>query len=216
MRRISVSWVGAALVTALAGCPGVPAYNVPVNSVEVPSDLQPVLNAPADFTVAKDDTLRTVTPGTVLDPLAQLDGCWGGLLPAIRPNVDLALYTVFHFDRQTGTYQSWAAQGVRSGGLWPTLPLIVENSGTFQVQSDNTLLLHMTHSRANLDETSGHITTTLNDQPLTADNPVVDWPALATLQGDHLLLYLGVSSAAEVSTAEDRQILTRFDCPAGQ
>ncbi len=217
MKRIVVSWAGAAvMVLALAGCNGLPAYNVPVSAIEVPSALQQVLNAPADFVAPKDDTLQTVAPGTVVDPLAQLDGCWGGLLTWSRVNLGLSLYTVIHFDRQAGTYQRWSADGLRKGGLWPAMPLIVEDSGTFRVQSDNTILLQMTHNRANVDPNSAHITATLNDQPLYADHSPVDQPALATLQGDRLLLFLGAGSAAEVNPVDERQILMRFDCPAGQ
>jgi hypothetical protein len=206
--------VGLGLAGLAVGLTGCIFTSFPVSELEIPPELQFVLDNPAQFISPADDPMETVAPGTVIDDLAELDGCWGLMLTeGEEVEMHLALVAVYRFDRATGRYSAWTTIGREAGGIWPTMPVISLEEGTFEVAGPALLRLKTEKSYANVDPVTGQLTRDLREQPIDSDNPAWEQSGLATLDGDRLLFFLGDETAADVDLTEERPIHYRFACP---
>lgn len=213
-RELSASMLvvaGAALVVGGGGCPGI---GFPLSELQIPAALQFVLDDPAGFISAADDPMQSMAPGTVIDDLAGLDGCWATMFTeGEEVEQYLGLVWVIRFDRAAGRYQAWSTIGREAGGIWPTLPVISAEEGTFEVAGPALLRLNAEKFFANTDPATGRLTRDLREHAVSADSPGRQRGALATLDGDRLLLYIGDESLDDVDPNEERPIHYRFDCP---
>ena len=181
-------------------------------NVEVPDAAQQVLENAADFIAADNDPMETTAPGTVVDDLDTLDGCWGTVFTEADVESQLSLFSVYHFDAAEKTYVSWAFAGLRDQGvLWPFLPLISEESGTYELKGDSKIEMTITRMRANTTADGGTITATLQEMAL--DGADVTRTGLITIDGDKMLFFIGVETAADVDEQEERPIYFKFNCP---
>jgi hypothetical protein len=199
---------GVALL-ATAGCGANP---FPQVNVEVPDAAQFVLDNAADFIAAANDPLETTDPGTVIDDLDTLDGCWGTVFT--NPDVEspLSVFSVYQFDAADQTYVSWSFIGNRdTGALWALMPLFSEESGTYEVTGEATIEMTVTRMRANTDADGTTILATLQDLPL--DGQRLTRPALITLDDDQMLIFVDAETAADLGDQYERPIYFKFDCP---
>lgn len=194
------------LVAALAmfgGCPSsTPEITIP-DSVNLPALGQTIADSPATFRSNVDDT-PAQTPGTVVDDLDTLDGCFGSVL--VGDEAEPALYTAYSFDGDAGTFESVSFPGPISGGILASYPAIVINRGTFAITADGELTLTVTTQVTNFDEANSAL---LEDATVveTLASPDVRVIA-ATLDGDSLIL--GFENDAG---GRDPITFTAFDCP---
>lgn len=196
------------LLTTTIGC--VP-WMFPQVDVEVPDTPRHVLENAADFIASADDPLETIEPGTVVDDLSALDGCWGTAFTETEIQTPLAFFSVYQFDAHAGTYVRWTFYGRRDTGvLWRVVPILSEESGTYELTSDATIEMTNTRLRSNV-STDGDILSTLQDsQP---DGQIPARSALITLDGDQMLFFIDAETAADVDEQDERPIFFSFDCP---
>lgn len=175
---------------------------VPFTSPQIPPELQFVLDQEELF-VTKNDPLARVTPGTLMDDLDTLSGCWGQAVtekdgePAL-----IKLYSVSRFDADTGKYSSWGLQR----DVFGLIPILSIQTGTFEVVDDSRLLTIVLESRAN-DPRTGEVAFAAPFEP-----PLVRSP-LATLSDDALSLWYAEEAENITGDAVQFLVYRRFDCP---
>ena len=185
---------------------------VPVEDVQVPAIAQYVLDRTPDFVAGDNHPLGAVEPGTVIDDLNTLDGCWGAVLTEAEIETPLAFYIVYHFDAQSGRCTRWSFTGqVNTRTLWPLFPIITAEEGTFEVNGDANVQFTVERILVNTD-LSGNVTADLREVPLGSTSRVTR-SALVTLDGQTMLWFIGVESPEEVDESQERPIFRRFDCP---
>jgi len=193
------AWGLVATTTLLAGggCffPGVPA-----SLTGLPAELQVVVDDPNTFAPPPEDPLAGVAPGTVVDDLSNLTGCWGWFEEAAGPVA--AFYEAYQFDADGGTVSRW----VFTPGLLLIPPVIALDEGSFaavgggriEIQLDRYTIIDM---RTGI----GREFTELPEEIGTLEK-------LVTLAGDQLLIadpsYIDQETGQPVG-----RIFTRFDCP---
>jgi hypothetical protein len=200
----------AALAAALTGCGS--DLSASVLSALAP-EAQYVVENPAQFTAPADDPLQSVDPGTVIDDLHTLNGCWGALLTDNGDASDVALYVVWHFDAAAQTFDRWSFVGLSSGGLLPSAPLVSLERGTFEVTGTNTLRMTLQHLYANVNDATGSLTTDLREIEMTADTQT-QRDGLVTRSGDRMLFYIDIATPDQVDPTAERAIFYQFDCSA--
>lgn len=214
MRLAALGALVAGWMGVLGGCvqgPTIP----PVEDIEVPALVAPVVEDPPAYEAGDDDPLLDVEPGTAIDDLALLDGCWGSTFTqtsdeSLAENVVLAV--AIQFDVEASTYALFTAIAIEEGGLWPLLPVIAGDDGTYEVRDDKIIDLSGENYYSNVEDDAD-----ISTMVLEADVPsdvAPDRPALITLDGDEMLLYLGIESVDDVDETEERPVFFRIDCPA--
>jgi hypothetical protein len=202
--------VSAGIVVFVTGCGlGI----LPTPDIELPATVQFVLENAWSFRSADDDRLRTVEPGAVIDDLAGLSGCWAAVLTPAEHDVGAGFYVVYHFNPEDGNVSRWSFFGMDTGGLFPFAPIITAEHGTYAVSGENTLLLTIERVESNLDA-EANVSSTL--QPVPGPGGPYERPALVTLSGDAMLLFIDIESPAEVDAEVPWLIFRRFDCPAAE
>ena len=201
--------IGFVLAMWIVGCDA--GLSVPID-VRVPPEVQYVFDHVADFRSPADDPLESVEPGTVMDDLAGLSGCWAKMFTEAQVQSGLAFFAVYHFDAAAGTFTRWSLVGLESGGLWPVLPVISAETGVFEVASATTIRMTVQRNFANMDVDTGEVLSELREIPVEREEPLVR-TALVTLDGERMLLYIDTETPEEVDADEERPIFYRFDCP---
>src|SRR5262245_48415038 len=78
----------------------------PALNAQMPAPVASVIGDAARFAMTDDDPLLANQPGTEMDDLAGVDGCWGSALLADNPNV-AAIYFVLQLDAAGERYEEW-------------------------------------------------------------------------------------------------------------
>jgi hypothetical protein len=201
--RVFVAVAATGMLVVVGGCVWVGSFG---DGIVVPAEMQPVIATPVQFTAATDNALQTVAPGTVIDDLSGLDGCWGAYLPG--EFLAAGFVDVMHFDRAAARFTRYSGIAAAGGGLWAEFPAVAIETGRFEVTGPATVLLTtetVAYRGPHADEFPGE----------TLPNPVAR-PALVTLSGGEVLFYIDTSNASEVDTDEARPIFMRFECAAAE
>jgi len=211
-RKISIMACAILAGVALTTHPGCGSSLFPLINVNVPETAQYVLDNVASFIATADDPLETVDPGTVTDDLSGLDGCWGSVFTDSDVDSGPSLYSAYQFDAVAQTYVSWSFIGQRNTGvLWSMMPILTEESGTYEITSDAVITMTITLIRANIDADAATILASLQDFTPDAFNRTRT--ALITIDGDQMLFFVDVDDAADVDKQNERPIYFKFDCP---
>jgi hypothetical protein len=173
------AWFAGVLV--LSGC-------VTPTNVDLPSAADGALASASLVRAAADDAIAQVEPGSVIDALASLDGCWASILEGANA---IGLCEVYSFDADGGEFERITFP-LRGDALVPGYEYVTLERGTFRQQSANTLLLEVREIYGNFDVESGRVSETLlPGEPL--DEPI-ERTALVTLDGDRMQLWIDVSN----------------------
>lgn len=207
-RRTSATVIGFALGLAFVG--GCDSRFFPNVDVEVPATVQAVLDALDAYAAAADGPLATVEPGTVMDDLASLDGCWASVYKRDVLGVGYGFFTVYRFNAADRTFTRWSGVGTEAGQLLPVLPLLSVETGTFAVQSSSVLRFTNERYFCNLDPITGQVTSELREQP--APSTTVTRLALVSLAGDQMLLYIDAETTADIDPLAERPFFRRLEC----
>ena len=200
-RVLATTFAIAVLLTA-SGClfPG-----VLVISTELPAELQTVIDDPAAFSADPDDPLAAVVPGTLIDDLDGLTGCWGnyGAGEVSDQGVPYGVfYEAYQFDAETGLANRWVLTP-----SWMFIPsMVVVDEGTYEVVE--TGRIEITLERYTLTDAAIGLGRQFTDPPI--EIAVIE--KLVTLSGDELLLASPDYVDEETGDALGR-VFMRFDCP---
>ena len=198
-----------------AGC--APLAPWPPGGVNVPPEVQVVLDDPDDFRADLDDPLEGVEFGAVADDLHELTGCWGCVLTDkgyfAQQFVGVAFFVVYRFDNEDAGFTRWSGWGSLDGsGLSHLIPILGAEVGSYQVDSERTLLLTVGQYLSNYDDEAKVVRADLIEDPM-APTPY-ERPVLVTLSGDSMLALIGAESPDEVDQTDFRAIFHRFACPS--
>ncbi len=200
-RVLSLFHIPVAFSTIATGCGTVP---FPAAPKDLPAELRFVTENRSRFVEDPNDPLFELPPGTIVDDLSLLDGCWAAALPAdvaVDGEPLLTLYFVYRFDAESGTFTSWIYQRDAFGRFFT---LASGDSGTFVVEDGNRIVFTVQQTMGYDPETG---------EFLTAEPARDRFEELATLSGDRLRLHFGAADREPVDPGDD-QVYTRFDCPA--
>jgi hypothetical protein len=200
--RILAASLAPAILLIMGGCvfPG-----TAVVSTELPAPLQAIVSDPAAFSTDPNHPLTAVTPGTLVDDLAGLTGCWGYCSDGEMSEQGVspwAFYEAYQFDAETGLANRWVLSP-----RWLLIPaLMVVDEGTFDVV--DTGRIEITLERYTL--TPGGLGFGRQFTELPTEIAVVE--KLVTLSGDELLL-ASPDYVDEESGVPLGRVFVRFDCP---
>ncbi len=185
-------------LTGLAGCAG---SLSPLAIPELPDALARVLENESEFLAGVDSQLARVTPGTPIDDLGNLDGCWGSIWKD-EANPGFVIAIVIHFDVENGTYTQWSvqdsAQFIRVIGI---------SYGTFEILDEAHVALTSTEWYMN-DPYTGEL------EQVPPSGETIAFTTLVTVDGDDMLLVLGVDDPGDLDPNDTSYYsYRRFDCP---
>ena len=204
---------GAVLILSLVLISGCELPFFPDVQVPVPVAVQTVLADRAAFEPGADDPLAQVEPGTVMDDLAVLDGCWGTVFTSSDFTINVGFFVVYQFDNTAGTFTRWSGMANAAGELWPLMPLLSVETGSFTVEGPAAIVLTDEHMYTNIDPVTSQVSDTLYEVGALA--VPMDRPVIVTLSDDSMLLYIDVETVDDIDPTEQRPIFYKFDCPAG-
>ncbi|MGD8453024.1 MAG: hypothetical protein PVJ57_14490 [Phycisphaerae bacterium] len=206
MRSRGIRLLGLVALTALMLPGGCPLYSLPA---ALPSVLKSVYNHSSTYSTAESDALRAVTPGTILDDVETLDGCWGAFEGIDPPKTgrNLRMWQALHFDPDSGTLTRYVVQKVF--GFIETLDIQI---GTYELNDDGSAFTFtVTKIESNLP--SGEIADVTDDYE-TLPVYTVD----VTRSGTRLLLQFNMPQDDPRTPAgfldEYALIHKVFDCPS--
>lgn len=195
------------LALTLAGCNDTLSLLPLLYSTEPPPELQFVIDHEERFITGEEHPLKDVIPGTPLDELSGLTGCWGsvgplpGSLNTLFGEFHFTGYGVNRFDVEAGTMTQYTLLMIDDSPLpWG---ISVEDLDLV----DNGQIVLTLHEAQWANGLTGEMET------MRFDNPT-GMPALVSLSGDWMLLKLGAAQmSAEVPPEGEFMVLRRFDCP---
>ena len=199
MRKIT-GCVVIVLAIVLSGC-GAFQLLIPPDEEDIPAPLAFVAGNEGMFTPSGDDPLANVAPGTVIDDLSQLDGCWGLSQPEPSAEIPVELHQAHIFDRESGEYALWSLQKAFFGSV----TILSGGTGTFSVDSDNRITVTTTKTFSYSPETRR-----LEEKEVVGEPPS-EWAA--TLDGDWLRIRFGAANDNEDQREDSFETFRRFDCP---
>jgi hypothetical protein len=195
------------LALTVAGCDDTLSLLPLLLSSEPPPELQFVVDHEERFIAGEDHPLKDIIPGTPLDELRGLTGCWGSVFP-LPGSLNTMLgefhytgYGVYRFDVEAGTATQYILLMIDDsplpwGGLVEDLELL-----------DNGRIMLTSRESQWANGLTGEMVTTRFDSP-------TGLPALVSLSGDWMLLKLGATDMSEEVPPEGEfMVLRRFDCP---
>ena len=210
-RRFQAASLAIVGVVPLAGgCDGTLLSGFLVDGdVDPPPVVQTVLDDLTRFK-AGDAELTANQPGTVIDDLATLDGCWATVFVDSSKPFNISLFEVYEFDAAANTFQRWSGLSNSAGELWPLVPVISLETGTYEVTGPAAIVLTDEHILSNYNDSTGKVTSEFYEdegfEPL-------DRPTLATLDGDQMMFFIDAESAADIDEAFRHSVHHQFDCP---
>lgn len=207
----SVSALGVSAVAICAtGCVGgQPLFSDP--DFEAPAVLQYVQDNVGEFLSDPNEPLANVAPGTVIDDLSAIDGCWGALFTAeVGP---YAFFVAYHFDVENGVFSRYSTLAFSNGAAFLRFHLVSVEEGPFAFVGDNALILTDEHLLSNYDMVNNQITGTLVEIERDPNSPPVQRDALVTLDGERMLLFIDVAAPEDVTSDSDVLVFQRFECP---
>lgn len=176
-----------------------------VISSELPAQLQAVIDDPAAFSAEPDDPLAAVDPGTLIDDLDGLTGCWGVYSEGAASDQGVlynAFYEVYQFDAASGIANRWVMTP-----SWVVIPsIVVIDEGTYEVV--DTGRIQITLERYTLTATITGLGRQFTDPPPAI--AVIE--KLVTLSGDELLL-ASPDYVDEQTRKPLGRMFLRFECP---
>ena len=197
------------LVLGLGGCPATTTPELGnVQPQALPNELEPVLANRNAFAADSGGALENVEPGTAIDPLSNLDGCWAtyytytaeandNSVPAGTPLVDA--FEVYRFNAQSGQVEYQIYQEAVSG----TLAIFAAYEGSYTVLDESRI--NVTWEQLSYsDPETGEIGT----QDLSNQEEASGGELLVTLSGNELRLPGEAGGAEETS-----RVFYRYDCP---
>lgn len=185
----------------MAGCPAAYLNSLP-DQVNLPPAAEFLAANAAQFKQI-DGEAPPVEPGTFVDELTKIDGCWGNLLVDQGRGIG-SLAIVLHFDAAAGTYERIQYVGAADGTLARLFPLVTIDRGSFAIVDDSTIRLTTETTLSNFSPDDSKFG---SDASFAAEigAPVpVDHPA--TLDGDTLILGFDDPN-------ESVLVMRPFDCP---
>lgn len=215
MKRIArVATIVAA--SSLGGCPGLNQVGVPTS---FPATVMVVEANKEQFSMA-DHPLKGVTPGTVLDELSSIDGCWGRYAVKMRQTpagapAHVTVIQVLSFDVEEGSYVEHELS-IGHPLLAAGQELLATSTGTFRIRNEQRLSIRVTASAAGIIVEDGGFTTNkvahIYGLGLQGDS---GW--LVTIEGDHMARRIALGPlVAERITPEEAGLATllytRLDC----
>ena len=155
------------------------------------------------------DPLLADPPGTEMDDLAGVDGCWGSALLADNPNV-AAIYFVLQLDPAGERYEEWI--------LTDALGVVLVWHSVGPLKLGPGARLTMTRERSQAfgppQDFTGQADVMVNDfmwSELEDDGRVLEF--LGTLSGDRLRLHYGDANREPTDPGDDN-VYVRFECPS--
>lgn len=192
-------------MTALVAAGGCFFPGTPTTLTQLPPELQIVVDDPNGFTAQPDDPLADVTPGTLIDDLSGLTGCWGAFEEAeysLGGTPLTAFYEVYQFDADAGTADRW----VFTLGFFLVPPVVAVDEGTFSILDDGRIEIRV--DRYTVVDMRTGVGRQFSDLP----DVIAVLEKLVTLDGDQVLI--AVPYYLDEETGEPLgQIFKRFDCP---
>jgi hypothetical protein len=195
------------LLLMARGC-GTPFY--PDVIVQPPAPVAHVLGHLPAFEEDVAGAFARVAPATVMDDLTALDGCWASARIRNVFGTEAGPFIVYQFNARERTFTRWTGIATGAGVLWPAVPLLSAESGPYEVNGPALLLMTDERHFANTDPETGEITSDLHEDP--------EWqtqstrPALVTLSGDRMLLYIDARTESEADDEQMLAVFTRFEC----
>ena len=201
----------------LAGCGAITSEDAGrIQASDLPSAVRHVAENETDFAQDSENAFGEVAPGTVMDALSGLDGCWGSYFRLVAdedasgvtagtPLLDTC--EAYSFDSATGAITYCIYQQ----SVYGTLGVYGLYEGTYTVLDDSSINATWDHVRVR-DPSTGEVQTT----DFTDGADPVEWVLLITLNGDELRVGGAEEegeAAAEGSAADyEQRVFTRFTC----
>lgn len=197
--RLLMLGLGTAAVAVVAGCPSSP--QIP-SSVNLPAAANFVANNPSTFRSNVGDAPAT-TPGTVVDALSGITGCWGAM--AVSADSDPALFSTYSFDATAGTFEAVSWIGPVTGGIQADFPLFTVSSGQFFVDDASTVRIVTNTVLSNADAAGNLSSDATNSRTL---NPPLTRNLTSTLSGNSWIVsFTGDDGSTQTLTYR------KFACP---
>ncbi|MCG3138155.1 MAG: hypothetical protein HJJLKODD_02015 [Phycisphaerae bacterium] len=196
-------WLSLSLAAmTLVGCGGV-TYVPPVN---LPDEIEFVRDNRGDFAQSADDVLAETEPGTVIDPLTNIVGCWGSFAQIDITNGSQTLpsddYQYFRYNEdESFEYQVLSVAEDPSIG---EIEIYAGRSGTYVLSGDNGLAVTVTENEVS-NPSTGEIQTVAQDNQEPVDYVV-------SISGGELRLVLAERAESGDLADRDNIVLKRFDC----
>jgi hypothetical protein len=176
-------------------------------AADVPGEVTFVVQNRATFTQQPDNAFAQVEPGTLVDALSNLNGCYGVYyvlaadgkdpqVPAGTPVLDA--YELYSFDPATGAAKFQLYEHAVTGGLW----IFVAYEGHYALGDTNQINVTwntVTYSDPDTNE--------VKTETFTGTEAGSKAALRATLSGDQFRV------RAETATGTDCRIFVRFTCP---
>ncbi len=201
-------WVAGVVVMGVGAC--APMITPPQ---DIPSEIQYVLDNPTVFAQSADDPMVDTAPGTVVDEMSTLDGCWGatGVFTQEGNNPEVTNSEAYHFDSAAGTI-NWQIYQTISAPVVGAVSALLNPVGTYVVNAGGTgITITYTLLRG-----SDLQTGVIHDAPYNVDTMgtilTSGSEVLVTVDGDKMKIANGtLKDKFESQRAE--LIFVRFDCP---
>ncbi len=135
------------VVLLLAGVCCVSGCWLPTLWADLPAALALIMDDPNAYVADANDPLREVTPGTVMDSLAGLDGCYGAYRASSEERHGGfvgAIYEVLSFDPATNTLTRYTAQ------LLDGLAIVDVQTGAYAVADAGHLIFTVLRVQSNV------------------------------------------------------------------
>jgi len=191
--------LSAAAAAVIAGCPSSP--QIP-SSVNLPAAANFVANNPSTFRNNVGDA-PIVTPGTVVDSLNGITGCWGAM--AVTSDSEPALFSTYSFNSTAGTFEATSWLGPVTGGIQADFPLFTISRGQFFVDDATTVRLVTNTVLSNADAAGNLSSDATNSSTL---NPPITRNLTSTLSGNSWIVsYAGDDGTTSTLTYR------KFACP---
>jgi hypothetical protein len=170
--------------------------------VEIPPGVASVAADSSRFAQNELHPLLSAPPGSIIDPITTLDGCWGAYADEKLTGAALADYEFYEFDLEAGTVKYEVLQRCCSTG-----GVALEHGYSIDSIDSDGIVISLTSCRANLHD----------DGSLSDCGPVESTPQLdlkITTQDDAFRFGNSGDASPDFSAPHrSNLVFFRFDCP---